>query len=62
VIHGLQLSGAKVLYAVPEYDWTFNVFYPISVEEIDRQIREHPQITAIVVTSPTYEGVSADLN
>lgn len=60
-ISGLILSGARPIYVSPTYshDWDM----PLGVEpaEIEKALDEHPEAKAILVVSPTYHGISSDL-
>jgi arginine decarboxylase len=59
-ISGLILSGAMPIFVEPESvsDWV----YCVSPERIQQALECYPQAKAVMVTSPTYEGVCADLD
>jgi arginine decarboxylase len=58
-ISGLILSGAMPIFVEPESssDWV----YCVAPEKIQQALARYPQAKAVMVTSPTYEGVCADL-
>jgi arginine/lysine/ornithine decarboxylase len=61
VIHGFRLTGASIKYIMPNYRPEFGVFEPISYDAIERALIEDADIDAIALTSPTYDGLSADI-
>ena len=61
VISGLILSGAVPIFLPVEYDAEFNLPLNVSVETIELAIKKFPQARAVLLVSPNYYGVSADL-
>ena len=61
VIAGLILSGATPIFLPVEFDAEFNLPLNVSVETIERAIKRFPQAKAILLVSPNYYGVVADL-
>lgn len=61
VMSGLILSGATPIFLTIEYDEKFNVPLNVSVETIERAIKKFPQARAVLLVSPNYYGVAADL-
>ena len=61
VIHGFRLTGASIKFAVPNYRPDYGVFDPISYETIEEEINKDSKIDAIALTSPTYDGLAADI-
>lgn len=59
-ISGLILSGAMPVFVEPEFDseWV----YCISPQTVQQALERYPQAKAVMVTSPTYEGVCGDLD
>ncbi|MEN9215852.1 MAG: beta-eliminating lyase-related protein [Gloeomargarita sp. HHBFW_bins_162] len=59
VIHGLILTGAKPLFITPEWDGEQQVWGGINPEKLRAVIQQngHSNITALVLSSPTYKGV-----
>ncbi|KAH7440677.1 hypothetical protein KP509_03G005400 [Ceratopteris richardii] len=64
---GLVLSGAKPLYVMPGYDLEWDIAHGIDPEDVEkafvdvRRQDEHAKIGALLITSPTYHGVSSDV-
>lgn len=44
----------------PEYDSTFDVYMPVSVAQVKKAIEDDPEIDAIYITSPSFEGLVAE--
>ena len=61
VISGLILSGAVPIFLPIEFDAEFNLPLNVSVTTIERAIKKFPQARAILLVSPNYYGVAADL-
>ena len=61
VISGLILSGATPIFLPVEFDAEFNLPLNVSVETIERAIKKFPQARAVLLVSPNYYGVAADL-
>ena len=57
VYNACFINRLKVKYIVPDYDEEFNCFVKITQDKVDKAVRENPDAKAIVITSPTYEGV-----
>lgn len=61
VLNGLILTHAQAVFLEPEYDDVFGVAKAIEPQSIEQKLNEHPDIKAVIVTSPTYEGVVSDI-
>ncbi len=61
VIAGLILSGAIPIFLPVEFDAEFNLPLNVSVETIELSIKKFPQARAVLLVSPNYYGVAADL-
>ena len=61
VISGLILSGATPIFLPVEFDEEFNLPLNVSVETIELAIKKFPQAKAVLLVSPNYYGVAADL-
>ena len=60
-IAGLIFSGAIPIFIHPVYDFKFALPYNVTPEAVTEAIKQHQDIKAIFITSPTYEGVCADI-
>lgn len=61
VLNGLILTGAKPIWILPEINEKWGIFNPVSPEKISAIFETKPNIKAVIITSPTYEGVSSDI-
>ncbi|MDD3419661.1 MAG: aminotransferase class I/II-fold pyridoxal phosphate-dependent enzyme [Candidatus Gastranaerophilales bacterium] len=61
VLNGLILTHAQGVFLEPEYDDVFGVAKAIEPSAVEQKLTEHPDIKAVIVTSPTYEGVVSDI-
>lgn len=61
VIAGLILSGAVPIFLPVEFDSEFNLPLNVSVVTIERAIKKFPTARAVLLVSPNYYGVAADL-
>ena len=61
VITGLILSGAVPIFLPVEFDEEFNLPLNVSVSTIERAIKQFPQAKAVLLVSPNYYGIAADL-
>lgn len=57
VYNACFLAKLHTEYLVPEFDGRYGIYGAITQTEIDRALQKHPQAKAVVLTSPTYEGV-----
>ena len=60
-IAGLIFAGAIPIFRHPVYDSEFDLPYNLTPAAIEAAIAHHPQAKAILITSPTYQGISADI-
>ncbi|MDR1531809.1 MAG: aminotransferase class I/II-fold pyridoxal phosphate-dependent enzyme [Clostridiales bacterium] len=60
VYYGLILSGARPVYLYPELT-DFGFAGGVSPAQTALALREHPEAKAVVITSPTYEGLCSDV-
>ncbi|MBR4384718.1 MAG: aminotransferase class I/II-fold pyridoxal phosphate-dependent enzyme [Selenomonadaceae bacterium] len=61
VISGLILSGAIPIFLPVEFDAEFNLPLNVTVETVERAIKKFPQAKALLLVSPNYYGVAADV-
>lgn len=61
VLMGLIISGATPVYIEPERSDIFNTYGSISPEKVKATFEKNPDIKAFILTSPTYYGISSDL-
>ena len=61
VVSGLILSGAMPVWVPPVYDPEWQLSLGVTVDAIAAALRQHPNAKAVLVVSPTYEGVCSDI-
>lgn len=61
VYHALCLRELSAVYLYPEITRT-GLQGQITARKVEDALREHPDITAVILTSPTYEGMVSDIS
>ena len=60
-ISGLVLSGATPIYVQPDYSTEWDIPLGVSPSTIETALARHPEAKAVLVVSPTYQGICSDL-
>ena len=61
VYHAIEMGGLKPVYIYPSVQQPLGVYGSVSAVSVDRALKAYPDIAAVVITSPTYEGVISDI-
>ena len=61
MLGGLVMSGGSPIYMHPEIDEGLHMDHCVTPETVRQTLREHPDLKAVYVVSPTYYGVAADI-
>ncbi len=66
VYHAVYLRELDAVYLQPEIltggdGWNFGIAGRIAPETVEKALRENPDCAAVLITSPTYEGVVSDV-
>lgn len=61
VYHAIRLLRLKPVYIMPEWNEKLNMFGGVSLDKVKKAIKEHLSAKAVVLVSPTYEGVVSDI-
>ena len=61
VFNACYLRKLRIVYAEPEFDTECGYYTGITQNEIDRIIKANPDAKAVVITSPTYEGIISEI-
>lgn len=61
VYHAALMQDLRLHYYQPKMIQEYDICDGVSAEEIGRLLDEHPAIKAVVITSPTYEGIISDV-
>lgn len=59
--HGVLLRGLKVQYIYPQSTGKMGINGVILPEDVDNALKKDPDIQAVLVTSPTYDGIVSDI-
>lgn len=59
--HALYLNGCRARYIYPRFLETYGICGGISPEHTERMLTAYPEICAVFLTSPTYDGVVSDV-
>jgi arginine decarboxylase len=58
---GLVMSGARPVYVDPAYDEELDLAHGVAPGELEKVLDRHPEARAVMVFTPTYYGISADV-
>lgn len=61
VYHAVIMQGLKPWYYYPARIREYDIYDGVSAEKIGRLLDAHPACKAVVITSPTYEGIISDI-
>ncbi len=61
VYNAIEMNHLEVSYIYPQVNSIYSVCEGIYPQDIDKKWIKYPDIQAIVITSPTYDGVVSDL-
>ncbi len=61
VFHAIELRDLQAVYLHPEYLSDWDIAGEIDPQEVEAKLAQYPDIKAIVITSPTYEGIVSDV-
>lgn len=61
VITAMMLAGVEPVYIKPEYDRSFGISTIVSPAEVERAIKQYPDVSGVIITSPNYYGICSDI-
>jgi arginine/lysine/ornithine decarboxylase len=61
MLGGLVMSGAEPVYMQPVVDEGLHMDHCVTPETVAETLREHPDVKAVYLVTPTYYGVAADV-
>lgn len=59
--HAAYLRGVKTFYLYPSYEETCGLNGGISPEDVEKMLKKEKSIEAVLLTSPSYDGVVSDI-
>lgn len=61
VYHAVDMNGLNPVYVYPAFDEHLQLNTEISVSAVKTALNEHSKIRAVILVSPTYDGVVSDI-
>ncbi len=61
VYHGILLNQLQTEYIYPQIIKDLGIQGGILPEDVEKKLKNHPEIQAVVMVSPTYEGMVSDI-
>src|SRR5579859_5967313 len=61
VISAVILAGAEPVYIMPHIDPRTDLILNLTPEQVDEACRQNPDAKAVLITNPTYFGLTTDL-
>lgn len=61
VYHAISMNELKPVYLYPEFRGDIHLNTEISVSAVEAALKEHSDIRAVILVSPTYDGVISDI-
>lgn len=61
VYHSIDMQELNPVYLYPEFDSSTGLNTEISVQDVREALEQNPEIRAVVIVSPTYDGVVSDV-
>lgn len=61
VYNAVEMGGLEPVYVYPPGVTPLGIYGSVSPESVRRTLKVHPKAQAVVITSPTYEGVVSDI-
>ena len=60
VYTGLQLAGCQIVQIQPDYNPEYDIYMPLTAQQVQETLDQHPDIGAVYLTSPNMEGLVAN--
>ncbi|MFB6366470.1 aminotransferase class I/II-fold pyridoxal phosphate-dependent enzyme [Paenibacillus elgii] len=61
VIHGLMLAGAQAVFISPLWEPESGLSMGVAVEDVEQALNRYPEAKGLLVTNPSYYGITSDL-
>ena len=61
VYHAIYMNELNPVYLYPRFDSELQLNIEISAEDVRRALDRYPQIRAVMIVSPTYDGIVSDV-
>ncbi|MBI3012227.1 MAG: aminotransferase class V-fold PLP-dependent enzyme, partial [Elusimicrobia bacterium] len=61
ILAGIILAGVWPIWIQPKVDQNLDILFDPTPEQVEATLNQFPEAKAVFITSPTYNGVTADL-
>lgn len=61
VYHAIEMFGLNPVYLMPGFDLSAHLNMEVSAQDVRAALKKEPGIRAVVIVSPTYDGVVSDV-
>lgn len=61
VYHAISIHELNPVYLYPAFDEELHLNTEIQVQDVEDALEHHPDIRAVIIVSPTYDGVVSDI-
>lgn len=61
VYHAIEMFGLNPVYLMPGFDLSVHLNMEVSAQDVRAALKKEPGIRAVVIVSPTYDGVVSDV-
>ena len=61
VYHAIEMNGLNPVYLAPGFHASMQMNTEVFAEDVKAALKANPKIRAVVIVSPTYEGVISDV-
>lgn len=61
VYNGLVQTGAMPVWVQPQFEKEWGVYSSVTAACIEKKLQQNHDIKAVIITSPTYEGITSDI-
>lgn len=61
VYHAIELGGYRVHWILPDQNSEYEICEAVTTDQVRAAVRKYPRSAALILTSPTYEGVLSDI-
>lgn len=62
VYHGVFLNELHPVYIYPEVEENYGIHKGITAKQVEKQLLENPDVSMVLITSPTYEGLVSEVD
>lgn len=61
VYHAIRLLQLRPIYIMPEWNENLQIMGGVKPEQVKKALQSNPQAKAVMIVSPTYEGIVSDV-